>query len=449
MKRTRIDILIGLCFIFILLQSCTPKGVNKNFLDLSDKLSLDPSAHKNNCKDVLNYIPDPNHPEQTPIRNVRLNFHIMNSSDKSMNFDEELGVEYVHSLIERSNYLLENNNKMWLPKGVDKYLRPTRFRYELASNGPNDDGIYFHYDDEMCYINTAKNATDETHSIFSSKQYDEFGQRKEEVLNIFLLEHHPDSLKKVPGKPKYPKINGVGSPHWVKVADSWLRYKKHTKSYKNQEGEKTPLQRVAEYQGKFLNHEVGHSLGLPHTWATNDGCDDTPKHNNCWFLDKKSQRCDTWDEISNNVMDYNAEMNSYSPCQIGKIHYNMSKSNSTKRQKLSPDWCQFDPAYTIAIDSSTVWSSMKELHGNLVIENNQTLRIECLVSLAKGAKIEIHPKGKLVLGSNAHITNRCNEDWAGIEVWESSNNKGQVIFESGAIVSRVSGYAIPSKPKVK
>ena len=57
-------------------------------------------------------------------------------------------------------------------------------------------------------------------------------------------------------------------------------------------------------------HELGHSLGLLHTWNQDDGCDDTPRNAGCWG-----------DTCSNNMMDYNASQSALTACQLGIIHY--------------------------------------------------------------------------------------------------------------------------------
>ena len=36
---------------------------------------------------------------------------------------------------------------------------------------------------------------------------------------------------------------------------------------------------------QILSHEVGHVFGLQHSWLS-DGCEDTPKHPNCWNRSK-------------------------------------------------------------------------------------------------------------------------------------------------------------------
>ena len=46
----------------------------------------------------------------------------------------------------------------------------------------------------------------------------------------------------------------------------------------------------------------------------------------------------------------------------------------------------------------------KDLEGDLIINNGAELTIQCEVSLPKGAKIIVKPRGKLVL-DGAHITN--------------------------------------------
>ncbi|MDV7393738.1 M43 family zinc metalloprotease, partial [Arthrospira platensis SPKY1] len=128
------------------------------------------------------------------------------------------------------------------------------------------------------------------------------------MLNIFLMPHHPDSV----ASPTYkPHFGGIALRNAVKVT-GW---------YENG---------VSEWSVRYvLNHEIGHILSLMHTWAYNDGCDDTPHHPKCWnFTDEPP--CDSL--VSNNVMDYNAYQSAWSPCQIGKIHYTLSQETKNCRR---------------------------------------------------------------------------------------------------------------------
>lgn len=85
----------------------------------------------------------------------------------------------------------------------------------------------------------------------------------------------------------------------------------------------------------LVRHEFGHNLGLFHTWAGNDNCDDTPRNpcnlaNNpqgfeqCWNLNSPSGSCcDQITEVSNNVMDYNASQGALTQCQIERMHWHL------------------------------------------------------------------------------------------------------------------------------
>jgi hypothetical protein len=67
----------------------------------------------------------------------------------------------------------------------------------------------------------------------------------------------------------------------------------------------------------LLNHELGHSLGLLHTWSGNDGCNDTPNNPNCWNVNEPPG-CTP---LSNNFMDYNACGCATTICQVNRMHY--------------------------------------------------------------------------------------------------------------------------------
>ena len=93
-----------------------------------------------------------------------------------------------------------------------------------------------------------------------------------------------------------------------------------------------------------LNHEIGHTLNLYHTWHGGDLCVDTPDgyvydkilpgggcvndYANCWTYDPNKpgcpdKPCDDWSKISNNVMDYNHWDPAWTVCQIGRMNQNL------------------------------------------------------------------------------------------------------------------------------
>lgn len=52
---------------------------------------------------------------------------------------------------------------------------------------------------------------------------------------------------------------------------------------------------------------------------------DAPANANCWNLNSPAgSNCDNWSKVSNNLMDYNADQSSLSPCQIGIMQNNLN-----------------------------------------------------------------------------------------------------------------------------
>lgn len=404
-----------LAFSFFLLQwSCAP-GLRAHFLQAEEIRHIPSefeeigSAQKNlsirgrgPCYDYNSYLPDTNHLDHSPVKYVRINLHWMQAEGARSDFPEQKVREFSKGLVKAANYALNNNKPMWLPHNNDTPTLPIRIQYVLTprSNDTADDGIYFHYDDEQ-YFYVAKG---KHRNLYNREVVNKYGAKLDTVLNIFFMPHHPDSIR---SKSYTAARTGVALGNTIKLAgvdyngDYWA------------------------YRGLF-NHEVGHIYGLSHTWAYNDGCDDTPRHEqNCW--NRSQPGCDT--TTSNNVMDYNALQLAWTPCQIGKVQQRMADLRTKARQFVVPTWCRLDTEKTIVIRDTIAWEGAKDLEGNLYIASSGYLRLNCRLSVPPGGKITIEPGGVLLL-DDAKLHNACGQQWQGIEILESKDGeRGQVQIE--------------------
>jgi hypothetical protein len=140
-------------------------------------------------------------------------------------------------------------------------------------------------------------------------------------------------------------------------------------------------------------------------------------------------------EVSNNMMDYNTYQNSLTPCQIGKVNYNLTDKNYSIRKYLYNTWCAPQKLNDVVIPKNTTieWQCNKELEGNVVLKENSTLIIYCSLSMPQNSSIKIYPGAKLVL-NGGKIYNDCGLLWKGVEVLSSEKGKGSIELLNAAII---------------
>jgi hypothetical protein len=378
------------------------------------------------CNQTSSYIPDTLHPELTPMRDIRINVHIMQDANGENNFSGPEGKNWVKGMIASGNQRLAQNQKMFLPHGNNTPVLHVPFRFVLAGDpkNPDDDGIYFHQDDSLFCMNK-KARGKQVNSVYDMRQYQVYGIQKDTVINIFLIEHCPDSVK----SPTYKASNdGIGTGSWAKLAGCYYLWKHPPVSQNGDTFKFNPWDASA-----LLNHELGHCLGLNHTWNQDDGCDDTPKNPGCWNFNEPAGCQD----VSNNVMDYNNYKNALTPCQIGKVCQNFYTDRGT-RKYLIPQWCDYDPSKSLTIHSgeNIEWNGSVDVFGDLIVENNATLTVHCTLSIPPGGKIILNPKSTLIL-DGCVVTSRCSNSFEGIEVMTRKKAKPIILLKNGEVIQNV------------
>lgn len=177
-----------------------------------------------------------------------------------------------------------------------------------------------------------------------------------------------------------------------------------------------PLKQQDSYKALLTNlaHELGHSLGLLHTFpGLLDDCVGVPTNDPILL----------YEHHSNNIMD-NRILPGYSlsQCQIGRIHTVLSSGvglADTDDAQVRDHWTRLPGLaptvptgqdVVIAANTTQTWNSIHNLRGDLYVQPNATLTINCRVGfLGPVAKIVVRQGGHLILDGGI-INNYATSD---------------------------------------
>lgn len=170
------------------------------------------------------------------------------------------------------------------------------------------------------------------------------------------------------------------------------------------------------YKGRLAGHEFLHMATLCHSFAP-EQCDgvDLNAVNECnnngktGYCGQKGP-CDPWNSGSTNIMGYNNNQSSLSPCQWSKAY--------TYIHQYQPDYitfCEDKPGDLVIYTGQNItWDRVKFVYQNVVVQPGATLTIKCDVRMATDKMIYVERSGRLNI-DGAYITNMCKFDaWTGI-----------------------------------
>ena len=319
----------------------------------NDSLILRSPTIVSDCDDYCNYIPD----STTSVLEVKINFHFFRNDDGTGIYQpSDSGL--IDTAMQWLNHIFKNLEPPTLPTPnlVDTIV-DSKIAFKLT-------GVYYH--DVSYYYNN-----------YSYSVYDIYGVNKGSEINIFFYLN-----------PAFENPGGRAFSDCIFM-------------------HKIPKDRVSLWANtQMLGHELGHSLGLPHTW--NDSFDDT------FYPDDNltGAQCNNYD-VSNNIMGYNACRNYLSPKQLGRMHYGIL-SNPSRMKILT---CFPDNSDTsLHITKDTVFDHSAYFNKSLIIDSGKTLTVACNLYFTKESRLIVCPGGKLVVDGGT-LTSACaGEMWQGIEV---------------------------------
>lgn len=325
--------------------------------------------------------------QNTPIKYVKVNFHYMLKTDGSGNFTESddgdgnssfNGYMHAMNIVEAANTKFSNNRQMYLPPGNSTDNPPIQIRLILQ-------GVYFHDSSNTHYD------FDIVSGITLNSYYGIANS-----CNVYIM-GSSSSPKGIKGKAT------LGGFRYAMTKDLWDIYQNN--GFEN-------------IGADNIIHELCHNFGLIHTIRQGDGdcCDGSPNQAYCdddcndtptWeyivnTLGEDDPCCWQGDECSNNIMDYTADRQALTPCQLGIAHETIEEFMADyllRSHTSNITVCDIGYPNVTHIGKNVTISGTSCTSQPVKIEDNENITILYNESVTINSQFEVELGGELLIDS--------------------------------------------------
>ncbi|MEQ8703023.1 MAG: hypothetical protein RIC19_03840 [Phaeodactylibacter sp.] len=429
------------------------------------------------CNQSVNYAPDPDHPELTPVRYMQTIVHIFQKEDP-----DSLG-QWVRHPDDPGNFTEEHMDiiQSWFddPKGPNGVLsnlcddptdgspHMTDARIRLLNTGTAGKDVFFHPDNKGWGIGYSGcksggygywyqvddrylKSPDPSHPDYEAL----IAPQVQHAFHVFIT--GGKWMAEPPGDPRIPDDNDCYWPCGGGLTSSMGCQRGQVPDYPAQalfgvyniwQHGITPGQQTCEVDypgseaglGEGMLGEIFHVLSVDHLSPLQahkkhadggDGCADTP-----WKSDYNRLGCNFQERCA------------LTECQIGKMHHFFAA--------LEPDFERFpdgdggfalDPVrcrptaegLVIPPGADIVWEAPRELYSDLVISAGARLTVLCDLALPAGAAIEVENGGELIIESGKLYTACPDGPIQALQV------AGRVVLEPGSVIKSIRQIKIES-----
>ena len=355
------------------------------------------------------YVPVAN----DPLLTVLVDFHIFNDATGGGSFPNTAQsitqLQQIAAWMDPYSQMSNPRNATYTTPGfVSPYNQDSRVHYVLNK-------IYF-YSDPASYLNTTTNDGDLMNAIIAQDP-----KRLTEALPILF------NNANLGGASAYQAFfttpTGISGVPYIHTSDS-----------------PPPNTGLWWSATAHLPHELGHCMGLYHTYFNGMGdesqyfpcgspnflSDVFPQNNGC----TGAMGCGICQEViggvapafaSNNLMSGNNDNSWMSPLQQGRriknLHLNPVRIYVQEMTSgyLNP-W---------NITANETWDFDIQMYQDIVVQSGATLTIKCKVAMADAGRIIVQRGAKLVIDGGT--VSAWGSNWAGIQVWGTSNQPQTVV----------------------